>query len=177
MWSPISKNPKKSPSASYINPKYLISRLDDINCMMSEWQQEDSHEYFMSLMSRLQEDSVPKGHKLIESIIYDVFGGLLKQIVTCKSCGSISKTEQPFYDLSLHLKGKKKLDSNSDLLDTNNNSASTASSATSTTTAQSPGSPVAPNLNSTVPDTAAGNLSSVNRRFSIEKSIRDFFQS
>ena len=73
------------------------------------------------------------------------------------------------------MKGKKKLDSNSDLLDTNNNSASTASSATSTTTAQSPGSPVAPNLNSTVPDTAAGNLSSVNRRFSIEKSIRDFF--
>lgn len=101
------KNPRKNVSASYINPKHLISRLDDINCMMSEWQQEDSHEYFMSLMSRLQEDSVPKGHKLIESIIYDIFGGLLKQIVTCKSCGSISKTEQPFYDLSLHLKGKK----------------------------------------------------------------------
>ena len=29
--------------------------------MMSEWQQEDSHEYYMSLISRLQEDSTPKG--------------------------------------------------------------------------------------------------------------------
>ena len=58
----------------YINPKKIIQRLDEINCMMSEWQQEDSHEYYMSLMSRLQEDSTPKGKKLNESIIYDIFG-------------------------------------------------------------------------------------------------------
>lgn len=98
--------------SSYINPRKLITRLEDINCMMSEWQQEDSHEYFMSLMSRLQEDSVPKGHKMTESIIYDIFGGLLKQTVKCNSCGGVSTTEQPFYDLSLHLKGKKTTNDN-----------------------------------------------------------------
>ncbi|TID14957.1 hypothetical protein CANINC_004628 [Pichia inconspicua] len=92
----------------YINPKKLCKRLADINCMMSEWQQEDSHEYFMSLMSRLQEDSTPKGVKLNQSIIYDIFGGLLTQTVTCKNCGHISTTQQEFYDLSLGLDNRKK---------------------------------------------------------------------
>lgn len=177
MWLPVSKNPRKNVSASYINPKHLISRLDDINCMMSEWQQEDSHEYFMSLMSRLQEDSVPKGHKLIESIIYDIFGGLLKQIVTCKSCGSISKTEQPFYDLSLHLKGKKKLDPNSDLSSDSINGTSATTSTTTSNAATKPSlsSSSSVNLNNGSPFAAASDLSSANRRFSIEKSIKDFF--
>lgn len=101
MWNP------NKPTAKYINPKRIIQRLDDINCMMSEWQQEDSHEYYMSLMSRLQEDSVPKGHKLNESIIYDIFGGLLHQKITCQQCHNISSTKQEFYDLSLGLNKKK----------------------------------------------------------------------
>ena len=96
----------------YINPKKIIQRLDEINCMMSEWQQEDSHEYFMSLMSRLQEDSIPKGKKLNESIIYDIFGGLLKQRITCHKCHNISITNQEFYDLSLGLNRKKFKNSN-----------------------------------------------------------------
>lgn len=113
----------------FINPKKLISRLDDINCMMSEWQQEDSHEYFMSLLSRLQEDSTPKGEKLNSSIIYDIFGGLLSQTVTCNNCGYVSKTLQEFYDLSLHLGSGRKTSvsnnsSNSNDNNNNNNSAS-----------------------------------------------------
>ncbi|SCU96556.1 LAME_0F16644g1_1 [Lachancea meyersii CBS 8951] len=128
---------QESSKSQFINPKKLIGRLDDINCMMSEWQQEDSHEYFMSLMSRLQEDGVPRGHKLTESIMYDIFGGLLRQEVTCKSCGQVSKTEQPIYDLSLHLKGKKNPET------------------TGSINADSEDEP--------------------QRRFSIEKSIRDFF--
>lgn len=96
----------------YINPKKIIQRLDEINCMMSEWQQEDSHEYYMSLMSRLQEDSTPKGKKLNESIIYDIFGGLLKQRITCHKCHNVSATNQEFYDLSLGLNRKKFKNSN-----------------------------------------------------------------
>ncbi|CDO93658.1 unnamed protein product [Kluyveromyces dobzhanskii CBS 2104] len=133
MWSPDgSKN-------TYINPKELINALEDINCMMSAWNQEDSHEYFMSLMSRLQEDSVPKGHKMTESTIYDVFGGLLQQSVKCSNCGEISTTEQPIYDLSLHLKGKKNTDQENSQ------------------------------------DNSYDQQQSSKRRFSIEKSIRDFF--
>ncbi|EGW35484.1 uncharacterized protein SPAPADRAFT_48473 [Spathaspora passalidarum NRRL Y-27907] len=101
MWG-YDKRPVK-----YVNPRKIISRLDDINCMMSEWQQEDSHEYFMSLMSRLQEDSTPKGKKLQESIIYDIFGGLLHQRITCSKCNNVSETKQEFYDLSLGLNKRK----------------------------------------------------------------------
>jgi len=107
MWG-LEKIDNKKGGLKFINPKKLIGRLEDINCMMSEWQQEDSHEYFMSLLSRLQEDSTPRGKKLNESIIYDIFGGSLDQFVTCKSCGHISKTQQEFYDLSLHLGNSKK---------------------------------------------------------------------
>ncbi|CAK7892383.1 ubiquitin carboxyl-terminal hydrolase 10 [[Candida] anglica] len=127
----------------YINPKKLIQRLDDINCMMSEWQQEDSHEYYMSLMSRLQEDSTPKGVKLNQSIIYDIFGGLLHQSVTCKNCGHVSNTKQEFYDLSLGLSKKKSQ---------------------------------TPQQDSSQPQPQTSELTN-NQKYSIEKSIKDFFSS
>lgn len=38
MWYPNEKLKKKL--SSYINPSKLINRLEDINCMMSEWQQD-----------------------------------------------------------------------------------------------------------------------------------------
>jgi ubiquitin carboxyl-terminal hydrolase 10 len=82
-----------------VYPARIIRRLNDINCMMSEWQQEDSHEYFMSLIGILQEDSVAKGHKLNTSIIHDIFGGNIDQRVTCNTCGHVSTTHQDFYDL------------------------------------------------------------------------------
>ncbi|KAG7193945.1 uncharacterized protein KQ657_005144 [Scheffersomyces spartinae] len=103
MWNPKLRS-KQHP---YIYPKRMIHRLHQINCMMSQWQQEDSHEYFMSLMSRLQEDLTPKGHKLNESIIYEIFGGLLNQKITCLKCQGVSETKQEFYDLSLGLNKKK----------------------------------------------------------------------
>ncbi|KAF5213385.1 hypothetical protein E0198_000906 [Clavispora lusitaniae] len=97
----------RSGSRKYVNPKRLVQRLGDINCMMSEWQQEDSHEYLMSLMARLQEDSTPKGRKLAESVVYDIFGGVLDQEVVCQQCGGVSTTKQEFYDLSLGLRKRR----------------------------------------------------------------------
>ncbi|CAH2354184.1 hypothetical protein CLIB1423_15S00474 [[Candida] railenensis] len=131
-----SPNKKSGAAPKFINPKKIIQRLGDINCMMSEWQQEDSHEYYMSLMSRLQEDSTPSGAKLNSSILYDIFGGLLHQSVTCKNCGSISNTKQEFYDLSLGLNKKR------------NNS---SSSETQTTATQSKPELQAQNTNSAYP--------------------------
>jgi len=118
MWE--SNNEKGGKKIRYINPKKIIQRLDDINCMMSEWQQEDSHEYFMSLMSRLQEDSTPKGTKLNQSIIYDIFGGLLLQKITCMNCKNVSETNQEFYDLSLGF-NKKRHNQIEALVDSSNN--------------------------------------------------------
>lgn len=86
---------KKSP----VMPSRLLHRLEDINPMLDEWQQEDSHEFYMSLVSRLQEDSVPKGEKLRSSIMHDIFGGSVEQKVTCQNCHTVSTTTQDFYDL------------------------------------------------------------------------------
>lgn len=90
-----------------VHPSKLIRRLDDINPMLSEWRQEDAHEFWMSIVSRLQEDSVPKGEKLRSSIIHDIFGGTAEQRITCKKCGHVSTTNQDFYDLSVSFSPKQ----------------------------------------------------------------------
>lgn len=154
------KKGKSNGGIKYINPKKIIQRLDEINCMMSEWQQEDSHEYYMSLISRLQEDSTPKGKKLNESIIYDIFGGLLNQRITCHKCHNVSITKQEFYDLSLGL-NKKKIKSNNNgdnITNDSNKDDTTSTTATSTSTSTSD-----PIFNS--------------NKFSVEKSINDFFSN
>lgn len=84
-------------------PRQLIKRLDDINPLMSKWDQEDSHEYFMSLLGRLQEDSVPKGMKLNSSIIHKMFGGTFLQTVVCQECNYESKTHQDFFDIQVSI--------------------------------------------------------------------------
>lgn len=84
-------------------PRQVIKRLNDINPLMSEWQQEDSHEYFMSLLGRLQEDSVPKGQKLKSSIIHEMFGGTFLQTVECHQCGHKSETHQDFFDIQVSI--------------------------------------------------------------------------
>lgn len=91
-----------------VYPTRIIQRLEDINCMMSEWEQEDSHEYLMSLMGRLQEDSTPKGEKLRASILHDIFGGTIEQKVTCGTCAHVSTTNQDFYDIPVSFSRKEK---------------------------------------------------------------------
>lgn len=91
-----------------VYPSKLIRRLEDINCMMSAWNMEDSHEYFMSLMSRVQEDGVPAGQKLNTSIMHNIFGGNVSQKVTCKECGHVSTTLQDLYDLPVSFSSKRR---------------------------------------------------------------------
>lgn len=191
-----SPNKKSGAAPKFINPKKIIQRLDDINCMMSEWQQEDSHEYYMSLMSRLQEDSTPSGAKLNLSILYDIFGGLLHQSVTCKNCGSISNTKQEFYDLSLGLNKKRNNSSSAEAQTTetlskpelqaqNNNSAYPASDKLTNNNIHNKVSDYNNNDNSnTNTNNNSNNNISTNsgtnhalQKYSIEKSIKDFFSS
>lgn len=107
------KNKRHSYDSSVSNrailPTAIIRRLDDINPLMSEWNQEDSHEYLMSLIGRLQEDSVPKGKKLNSSILYDMFGGTFLQTVICQECKNKSETHQDFFDIQVSI-DKEELD-------------------------------------------------------------------
>ena len=96
----------------HIYPAAIIRRLDDINPLMSMWQQEDSHEYFMSLLSRVQEDTVPPGKKLRTSILHEIFGGTYEQKVTCQTCKTVSTTHQDFYDMPVSFSAKERKDHN-----------------------------------------------------------------
>ncbi|ANZ73623.1 BA75_01753T0 [Komagataella pastoris] len=163
MWQ-LERSPGRN-TPLHINPKKLIRRLEEINCMMSKWQQEDSHEYLMSLMSRLQEDSTPKGVKLRESIIHDIFGGSLHQKVTCKNCNHISETQQDFYDLSLSLDNRKrKSASETDHVRTANTEAN------SNSTNEAGNSNTGGSVQHDVQQSSGS-------RYSIERSIKDFFSS
>lgn len=82
-------------------PSRMIKNLEKVNCMMDIWQQQDSHEYFQSLLGRLQEESTPKGEKLNTSILHDIFGGSLHQTIECGNCGNESTTFQDLYDLNV----------------------------------------------------------------------------
>ena len=93
-----------------------------------------------------------------ESIIYDIFGGLLNQRITCHKCHNVSITKQEFYDLSLGL-NKKKIKSNNNgdnITNDSNKDDTTSTTATSTSTSD-------PIFNS--------------NKFSVEKSINDFFSN
>lgn len=162
-----------SGGAKYINPKNLIKKLDDINCMMSEWQQEDSHEYFMSLLSRLQEESTPKQQKLNTSIVYDIFGGLLNQSIVCKNCNHISKTQQEFYDLSLSLDPKKKRQ-----ISSINNSRMNSKEPSPESQAPTPQSSQAENLLVSSKQGSSSPLAVVKStpRYSVINAITDFFE-
>ena len=80
-------------------PSALTRRLHDINPLMSLWEQEDSHEYLTSLISRMQEDSTALGKNIRSSIIHEIFGGTYEQQVTCLECQTVSVTYQDFYDM------------------------------------------------------------------------------
>jgi ubiquitin carboxyl-terminal hydrolase 36/42 len=82
-------------------------------------EQEDAHEYLVNLLERLHKhamDAYLKIHRLNEewlkknrhmdltSSINQIFGGIIRSQVMCKSCGNASNAYDPFTNLSLELK-------------------------------------------------------------------------
>ncbi len=82
----------------------------------------DCHEALLFILSRLQEELTPRKSKYSlegkdapkaweiyrsfnPSVIDELFCGLLRSTVTCGGCGFKSVIYDPFYDLSLPIKG------------------------------------------------------------------------
>ncbi|ANB11459.1 Ubp10p [Sugiyamaella lignohabitans] len=161
-----------------VYPIKIIRRLPDINCMMSEWQQEDSHEYFMSLISRLQEDSVPKGKKLNSSIIHEIFGGNIDQKVTCKTCGHVSTTHQDFYDLPVSFSSReaKAYKAAKEGLETSNANGSNTSTTNNNSNIQSNTVTSASAVVATNGSAGSATTGTAPKaKFTLEGSIQDFF--
>lgn len=90
----------------YLVPTSIFTLLSTINPSMSDKTQEDCHEFFMSVLSVLQSNTVPSGHKMNTSIIHTIFGGVLEQTVRCQECQNVSITKQEFMDLSVSFSKK-----------------------------------------------------------------------
>jgi len=73
---------------------------------MSYYKQEDSHEFLIHLLDKMDE-AEKKAHRdpKYKSIIQEIFGGECRQSIICDrdSCGHVSHTSQDFMDLSLDL--------------------------------------------------------------------------
>ncbi|KAG9510817.1 Ubiquitin carboxyl-terminal hydrolase 3, partial [Fragariocoptes setiger] len=85
------------------------------------YQQQDAHEFLRYLLDRIHQESldncpVPEKRANMcftgvegtkSSIIGNIFGGILQNEVNCLKCGFISKSLDPFLDLSLDIPGQR----------------------------------------------------------------------
>ena len=84
---------------------------------LSGYQQQDAHEYFISLLDEIHKKSGGEQHSC-ECVIHETFGGVLQSDLTCLECGVGSFTNDPFLDISLEIRNntikqaskKKKVD-------------------------------------------------------------------
>ncbi len=87
-------------------PKSMLGRLRHIGKQFSIGRQEDAHEFLRLLIDSFQRSALPRATTLDEktkqtTVIYQIFGGTLKQEVSCLSCGHVSETIQPIMDISV----------------------------------------------------------------------------
>lgn len=87
-------------------PTSIFKLLEHINPLMTDKTQEDCHEFFMCVLSALQNNTVPPGCSLKTSIIHTIFGGTLEQEIVCQNCEYVSTTHQDFLDLSVSFSEK-----------------------------------------------------------------------
>lgn len=92
---PISQTP--------LYPTSLIMKLQSIESQFDIEKQEDSHDFLMYLILKIQNETILKNASPKSSIVHTLFGGTFEQSITCNNCGIVSTTEQGFYDILLPL--------------------------------------------------------------------------
>jgi ubiquitin carboxyl-terminal hydrolase 36/42 len=92
----------------YCTPRELLLALPKINRDFVLGQQEDAHEFFISLLQKTQEVLVlgikPLTPELeATTVLHQLFGGLIQSQVQCLRCQKTSTRYEPFLDLSLEV--------------------------------------------------------------------------
>jgi ubiquitin C-terminal hydrolase len=103
-------------SSQAVRPTDFVTRLKSIARHFRPGRQEDAHEFLRYLIEALQRaclrgsppdlDARSKG----TSVVHRIFGGHLQSTVACGSCRHVSRTFDPFLDLSLEVKQCDTLD-------------------------------------------------------------------
>ncbi|CAE6095104.1 unnamed protein product [Arabidopsis arenosa] len=90
------------------SPAHLLYSWWQHSTNLATYEQQDSHEFFISLLDRIHENEgkskcLYQDHEECQCITHKAFSGLLRSDVTCTTCGSTSTTYDPFIDISLTL--------------------------------------------------------------------------
>ncbi|KAF2072088.1 hypothetical protein CYY_006587 [Polysphondylium violaceum] len=95
-------------NTSRISPHGLFSEIVKKSPRFGGFKQQDSHELLRYLLDGLISEEQNATKKRKEPTYIDkVFGGKLISIITCFHCGYVSKTFEPFLDLSLPISSEK----------------------------------------------------------------------
>ncbi|KAL8287026.1 hypothetical protein RQP46_004032 [Phenoliferia psychrophenolica] len=76
---------------------------------LSGYAQQDAHEFLISAMNLLHSSCPGSTNSHCTCIIHQTFAGQLRSEVRCGKCANVTTSADPFLDLSLDLKGGKKL--------------------------------------------------------------------
>ncbi|GAM28993.1 hypothetical protein SAMD00019534_121690 [Acytostelium subglobosum LB1] len=88
----------------HISPSALFSVVSKKSPRFLGFKQQDAHELLRCLLDILiSEEQVSAKSKRDPTYIDKIFGGRLISVITCFHCGNVSKTYEPFLDLSLPL--------------------------------------------------------------------------
>jgi len=102
---------KQSDDKSAISPNSLFEAIWKVVPRFRGYQQQDAHEFLRYMLDRLHTELLHllpgklKAEPRIQSnsLVTSVFGGTLQSCVTCLTCKSTSKTNDPFLDLSIDI--------------------------------------------------------------------------
>ena len=111
---------KEGEDKSAISPESLFHAIWKVVPRFRGYQQQDAHEFLRYMLDRLHTelllllpsrfrndriDEVLRGASLAksQSVVTSVFGGTLQSEVTCLSCRTTSKKQDPFLDLSVDI--------------------------------------------------------------------------
>ena len=96
-----------------ISPENLFQAIWKVVPRFRGYQQQDAHEFLRYMLDRLHTELLHLlpcvDHKMrmlrsqSNSVVTAVFGGTLQSCVTCLTCQSDSKTDDPFLDLSIDI--------------------------------------------------------------------------
>lgn len=92
-----------------LRPMGVVSNLKRVSKRFRVGRQEDAHEFLRLLLESMQSSCVRKARSngktldFQQTIMHQVFGGMLRSRVACGQCQYRSDTFQPFLDLSLEV--------------------------------------------------------------------------
>ena len=84
------------------SPHQLLYSMWTYSQELAGYEQQDAHEFFISLLNGLHQHSGGAADSCT-CAIHQTFGGLLKSDLTCMKCSYVSTTHDPFVDISLDL--------------------------------------------------------------------------